>query len=60
MKYKDVKCKKCWDKGFATVFAGTRGSDDFGGEGYIEAPKINIQYCTCDKGRRMKNKALKV
>jgi hypothetical protein len=50
---KQPKCKNCWDKGFATVFSGIVGFDDFGGEGFYEYPSVHIKYCKCKKGRNM-------
>ena len=50
---KKPKCKACYDKGYYTQFVGERGSDDFGGEGYVIDP--HIQKFPCPKCIRIQN-----
>jgi len=33
---KQPKCKNCWDKGYFTQMRGEIGSNDFGGEGFLD------------------------
>lgn len=54
---KQPKCKNCWDKGFSTQYSGIIGSPDFPGDkGFEIAPSVHKNYCTCDKGQKMRMK----
>lgn len=52
---KSPKCTNCWDKGFSTVFKGLRYAADFIGDiPYEDAPKVHKIYCSCAKGKYLK------
>jgi len=44
---KNKICKYCYGKGTYSVFKGEIGYEDFGGDGYYEAP--TIQHFPCKK-----------
>lgn len=44
-------CTKCYGKGYATQMAQLIGTEDFGGDGFTETPKVHINFCSCDRGK---------
>lgn len=53
------KCVLCWDKGYATVRYGFTMSADFEGEKeYVDPIKTHIVYCSCDRGKQLKEQIL--
>jgi hypothetical protein len=57
---KEVKCTKCYDKGFSTVYqGGVYLMPDFCGDKKVclENQGVKIKYCTCLNGKRLKHKA---
>lgn len=58
-KFKDPKCKICWDKGYASQLVANSTADDFFGD-RIHSHAVEVKnYCRCAKGRRMKKAAEK-
>lgn len=44
-------CTKCYGKGYSTQMAQLIGAEDFGGDGFVEKPKVHINYCSCERGQ---------
>jgi len=64
-KEKQVKCKKCWDKGYHTRIWGggiVRSYDecpwDVGVKEYRSALQLDIQFCKCKKWSKAKREKL--
>ena len=51
---KEPKCKKCWDKGYASQLRRTQTFPDFVGDKYKEEVKEVKNYCSCKKGRKLR------
>lgn len=48
-------CTICWGKGYSTTFQGQKISPDFeGDQPYYRAPKVEISFCNCDRGKQLK------
>ena len=47
-------CEICYGKGYATSFVGRRGFEDFGGEGFIKTPTMHVSFCSCSRGKQLK------
>lgn len=48
-------CEKCYGKGYSTYRYGIIGIPDFEGDkGFKDPIKTNIVYCTCDRGKQLK------
>lgn len=43
-------CIKCYGKGYSTVLNQMVGAEDFGGDGFVEKPKVRLNYCSCERG----------
>lgn len=47
-------CEFCFGKGYATYRYGISGAEDFDGEGFQTPITNHMQYCSCDRGRQLK------
>lgn len=49
-----IKCGKCYDKGYSTVFSSIRTYPDFiGDKGHLSKPRIRIKFCNCSRGKQL-------
>ena len=52
-------CHLCYGKGYATVRYGLRASGDFEGDkDYVDPIKTHIKYCSCSRGKQLKEQIL--
>lgn len=46
-------CTKCYGKGYNTQLAQMIGAEDFGGDGFVEKPKVHMNFCSCERGEQL-------
>jgi hypothetical protein len=47
-------CEHCFGKGYGTTMIGVRGYEDFGGEGFVETPTVRVSFCSCPRGKQLR------
>ena len=50
----DKDCPCCDGKGYGTTMIGTQGYEDFGGKGFIETPTVRVSFCSCPRGKQLR------